>query len=48
MSVVHGSSLAGFCYTQLTDTLQEANGPVDENGVPKVAIDRLRALMSGS
>ena len=28
--------VAGFCYTQLTDTAQERNGLLDENRVPKV------------
>lgn len=48
MSAVHGSALAGFCYTQLADTLQEANGLVDENRAPKMPIERLRAIMSGA
>jgi len=43
--------VAGFCYTQLTDTAQERNGLLDENRVPKIdpaavaAINR-RASMS--
>ena len=28
--------VAGFCYTQLTDTAQERNGLLDEDRVPKV------------
>ncbi|MCU1445965.1 MAG: hypothetical protein JWP54_1623 [Cryobacterium sp.] len=39
--------LAGFCYTQLTDTLQETNGLVDENRTAKAPIDRLRAIITG-
>lgn len=39
--------LAGFCYTQLTDTLQETNGLLDENRTAKAPIDRLRALITG-
>jgi beta-galactosidase/beta-glucuronidase len=39
--------LAGFCYTQLTDTLQEANGLLDEDRNPKIAIERLRAIITG-
>ena len=39
--------LAGFCYTQLTDTLQEANGLLDEDRKPKIAIERLREIITG-
>ncbi len=39
--------LAGFCYTQLTDTLQEANGLLDEDRNPKIAIERLRSIITG-
>ncbi len=39
--------LAGSCYTQLTDTLQEANGLLDEHRHPKVPIERLRAVVTG-
>jgi len=34
-------SLAGFCYTQFTDTYQEANGLLYANRKPKVAIDQI-------
>jgi hypothetical protein len=39
--------LAGFCYTQLTDTMQEANGLCDENRVPKLPTADI-ALMMGA
>jgi hypothetical protein len=39
--------LAGFCYTQLTDTLQEANGLLDEHRHPKIALERLHAIITG-
>ena len=39
--------LAGWCYTQLTDTGQEANGLTDENRVPKIPLDRLRRMIVG-
>ncbi|MGA4506750.1 glycoside hydrolase family 2 protein [Propionibacteriaceae bacterium G1746] len=39
--------LAGFCWTQLTDTLQEANGLCDEFRVPKLPVETLRALIKG-
>ncbi len=36
MAAVQASSaLAGFCYTQLTDTLQERNGLLTEHREPK-------------
>ena len=48
LSAVHASPvLAGFCYTQLTDTLQEANGLLDADRKPKIAIERLREIMTG-
>ncbi len=48
MRAVHGSrALAGFCYTQLTDTLQETNGLLRPDRTPKLPIERLRAIMTG-
>lgn len=38
--------LQGFCWTQLTDTLQEANGLCDENRVPKLDLALLRELLT--
>jgi beta-galactosidase/beta-glucuronidase len=37
--------LAGFCYTQLTDTLQEANGLLDEHRRPKIPVEVIRAAV---
>lgn len=37
--------LGGFCWTQLTDTLQEANGLCDAGRTPKLPVETLRALM---
>lgn len=37
--------LGGYCWTQLTDTLQEANGLCDERRVPKLPVEVLRELM---
>lgn len=48
MTAVHGSALAGFCYTQLADTLQEANGLVGADRRPKAPAEELRAIMSGA
>ncbi|TFD85444.1 glycoside hydrolase family 2 [Cryobacterium lactosi] len=49
VSAVHTSAfLAGFCYTQLTDTLQETNGLLDENRMPKAPMRHLRAIVTQS
>ena len=48
LAAVHASPvLSGFCYTQLTDTMQEANGLLDENRVPKLPVEQLRAIITG-
>lgn len=39
--------LAGFCYTQLTDTLQETNGLLDERRMPKADLDELHDINVG-
>lgn len=46
---VHASPvLAGFCYTQLTDTGQEKNGLCDEYRVPKLPAETIAAIMRGA
>ncbi|MDM4761662.1 glycoside hydrolase family 2 TIM barrel-domain containing protein [Galbitalea sp. SE-J8] len=40
--------LSGFCYTQLTDTMQESNGLLTEQREPKLAIEVLRAIVTGT
>ncbi len=40
-------AIAGFCYTQLTDTLQETNGLLTEQRVPKAPLQTLRAIIAG-
>ncbi|MPQ98650.1 glycoside hydrolase family 2 [Modestobacter sp. I12A-02628] len=48
LSAVRSSEvLAGFCYTQLTDTRQEANGLLDEHRRPKLPMEELRAIVTG-
>jgi len=42
------SSLAGFCYTQFTDTFQEANGLLYTNRTPKIPLDDAALATSGS
>jgi hypothetical protein len=39
--------LAGFCYTQLTDTRQETNGLLTETRQPKLETTLLRSITSG-
>lgn len=36
--------VAGYCYTQLTDTLQETNGLVGADRVPKASLEEFRAV----
>lgn len=46
---LHASpALAGFCYTQLTDTMQEANGLADARRRPKIGADRIRRIVVGT
>jgi beta-galactosidase/beta-glucuronidase len=45
---VEGSpALAGFCYTQLTDTGQETNGLLYDDRTPKIPIAQIRAAVRG-
>ena len=39
-------SLAGFCYTQLVDTLQETNGLLADDRTPKAPLETLRAVIT--
>lgn len=41
------SSLAGFCYTQFTDTFQEANGLLYADRTPKIPLDKAALATSG-
>jgi hypothetical protein len=47
-AVAGSSALAGFCYTQLTDTLQETNGLVTERRVPKMDAALLQRITAGA
>jgi beta-galactosidase/beta-glucuronidase len=43
---IHDSpELAGYCYTQLTDTMQERNGLLTEDRVPKLPVEKLREII---
>jgi beta-galactosidase/beta-glucuronidase len=44
-AIYASEDLAGFCYTQLTDTQQETNGLYDENREPKLPVERLREII---
>lgn len=49
LSAVRSSGvLAGFCYTQLTDTGQETNGLLTDGRLPKLPIEVLRAIIAGA
>ena len=39
--------LAGFCYTQLADTLQETNGLLTADRTPKLPADEIRRIITG-
>jgi len=41
-------ALAGFCYTQFSDTRQEVNGLVDAHRVPKLPVDTIRSIVLGA
>ena len=43
-AVLDSPPIAGFCYTQLTDTEQETNGLLTEDRTPKLDIAAIRAI----
>jgi hypothetical protein len=48
LSVVRSlAALAGFCYTQFTDTYQEANGLLFMDRTPKIPIEDIRLALQG-
>ena len=46
--VIQSGQFAGFCYTQLTDVMQEANGLLTQDRRPKVELKRLKKIFSKS
>ena len=40
-------NLQGFCYTQLTDVMQETNGLLDGERNPRVPLEEVRRIMMG-
>ncbi|QNE21326.1 glycoside hydrolase family 2 [Kribbella qitaiheensis] len=48
LEAVHGSTgLAGFCYTQLADTVQERNGLLTEDRKPKADLSLIAQIITG-
>lgn len=45
-AIAETRELAGFCYTQLTDTLQETNGLLDEHRRPKLDPQKVREIVA--
>jgi beta-galactosidase/beta-glucuronidase len=47
-TIIHTALFSGFCYTQFTDTFQEANGLLYADRTPKIPLERIRAATSRS
>jgi beta-galactosidase/beta-glucuronidase len=47
-TVVHTALFAGFCYTQFTDTFQEANGLLRADRTPKIPLAKIAQCTSAS
>jgi hypothetical protein len=45
-ALLDSPAVAGFCWTQLTDTQQERNGLVRADRRPKVAVEQVRAIVT--
>ncbi|MDQ1583749.1 MAG: hypothetical protein QOF36_1803 [Microbacteriaceae bacterium] len=49
LTAVHASPvLSGFCYTQLADTGQETNGLLNSDRTPKLPVEQIRRIVTGS
>ena len=46
-AVLSSPVVAGFCYTQFSDTLQESNGLVSADRRPKLPVETLRSMICG-
>jgi beta-galactosidase/beta-glucuronidase len=46
-AILRSRTLSGYCWTQLTDTYQEANGLLRMDRSPKAPIEQLRAALLG-
>jgi beta-galactosidase/beta-glucuronidase len=47
-ALLDSTAIAGFCYTQLTDTVQEKNGLLTEHRVPKIDVAEVRRINRGT
>jgi hypothetical protein len=47
-TVIHTALFSGFCYTQFSDTFQEANGLLYADRTPKIPLERIRQAVSRS
>ena len=45
-ALVDSPTIAGFCYTQLTDTEQEDNGLLTADRRPKAPVEQIRAALT--
>ena len=45
-ALLDNPEIAGFCYTQLTDTEQERNGLLAADRTPKLDPERVRAIVA--
>ena len=45
-ALLDATALAGFCYTQLTDTEQETNGLLTSDRTPKLDPDKVREIIA--
>ncbi|MER5821894.1 hypothetical protein ABT086_06320 [Streptomyces mirabilis] len=47
--MLHKSPIvAGFCYTQFMDTAQETNGLLYTDGSPKLPLETIRRIVTGT
>lgn len=44
--ILESPLLCGYCYTQLTDVMQEVNGLLHPNRTPKISLEKYRAIFS--
>lgn len=42
--LIRSGKFGGFCYTQLTDVMQEVNGLLHEDRTPKVSVEKLKEI----
>ena len=42
--LIRSGKFSGFCYTQLTDVMQEVNGLLHEERTPKVSVEKLKEI----